>query len=118
MMNAADRSYQSVAYISNSNYVRIRYEGTSGSTGATPGSSTCIYEAVFLNPANYSGVPLVEFRFGSWANTGGITGIYSTTALLSTTGTFAPAANTAVVLVGNSTGVTWTVNANSYLTGV
>jgi hypothetical protein len=118
MMNAGDRSYQSVAYISTANYVRIRYEGTGNAAGAAVGASTSIYEAVFLNPSNFGGVPLVEFRFGAWANTGGVTGIYSSSAALTKTGTFSPAANTSVVLYGNSTGITWTANANSYLTGV
>lgn len=118
MMNAADRSYQSVAYLSTADYVKIRYEGTSTAGGAAVGSSTCIYEAVFINPTNTGSVPTVEFRFGRWANSGGVTGIYSSTAALTTTGTFAASANSSVVLQGNSTGVTWTSYASNYIYGI
>jgi hypothetical protein len=117
MMNAADRSYQSVAYLSTPNYVRVRYEGTATTSG-TPGASTSIYEVVFTNPANTKSLPTVEFRFGVWADVGGVTGIYSTSAALTTTGTFAPTLNSSVVLQGSSSGLTWTAYASSYLQGL
>lgn len=117
MMNAGDRSYQSVAYLSTANYVRIRYEGAAGTSG-TVGASTCIYEVVFINPTNTGSVPTVEFRFGSWANSGGVTGIYSSSAALTTTGTFAASGISSVVLQGNSTGVTWTSYPANYIYGI
>jgi len=117
MMNAADRSYQSVAYLSTANYVRVRYEGAAGTSG-TVGASTCIYEVVFMNPSYTGSLPTVEFRFGNWSNTLGVTGICSTTLALTTTGTFAPSGSTSVVLQGNSSGTTWTAYASNYISGI
>ena len=51
-------------------YTLIRYEGTS-STFGTVGASTCIYEIyLFVNG-------FVELRLGNWANTGFVSGHYS-----------------------------------------
>jgi hypothetical protein len=52
------------------NYTLIRFEGAS-STSGTVGASTSIYEIyLFVNG-------FVELRLGSWANTGGVSGHYS-----------------------------------------
>jgi len=116
MFNAADRSYQRVAYLSTANYVRIRFEGGSGTSG-TPGSSNVIYECNFFNSSQTSSVPVVEFLMGSNAAIGGgNSGIYSASALL-TGGTWTPAANQSYVFTGNSTGVTWTVSTAYYMAG-
>ena len=77
-LNAADRSFQRVAYINATDfsYVRIRYEGATGTSG-TPGSSTVIYEATFFRPANTGMRPTIEFLVGTQNSTGGIVGLYS-----------------------------------------
>lgn len=77
-------------------YTLIRYEGTSTTSG-TPGSSTCIYECYLFTNGQ------VELRIGSWANTGGVSGHYTSGG----TGTaFSPVANTSYVW--GASGVTTT----------
>ena len=115
MINAGDHSYQQVGYLSTSNYVRIRYEGGTGTVGNT-GASTCMYEMVFLNPSIFS-TPTIELRIGAWANPGGITGLCSSSAALSF-GTFVPAANQSYVFVGDSTGTNWTTYTGYYIAGI
>ena len=81
-------------------YTLIRYEGTSTTSG-TPGSSTSIYEIYLFTNGQ------VELRIGSWANTGGVSGHYTSTGL----GTaFSPAANTSYVW--SAIGTTATFYAN------
>lgn len=78
------------------NFTQIRYEGTSTVSG-TPGSSTCIYEIYLFTNGQ------VELRIGSWANTGGVSGHYTSGG----TGTaFSPVANTSYVW--SATGTTTT----------
>jgi len=115
MMNAADRSYQRVAYLSTSNYVRIRFEGGS-STSGTPGSSTVIYECTFFNPTQTSNLPTVEWIIGnSNATGGGISGIYSSSALLTS---WTPASLTSFVFqAGQSGGTSWSVYTSYYMSG-
>ena len=88
------------------NYTLIRYEGTSTTSG-TPGSSTCIYEIyLFVNG-------FVELRIGNWANTGGVSGHYTSGG----TGTsFSPVATTSFVWNASGTTTTFTTAA-TYVNG-
>lgn len=105
MLGAADNSYQRVSTItSGTSYTRIRYEGNA-STSGTVGTPGIILEITFFNPANYGGVPVIEILVGSNVRTGGVTGIATPSAFMLT---WTIAVNTAYVLVGNSTGTTWT----------
>ena len=114
MFNAADRGYQRVAYISTANYTRIRFEGSSGTSG-TLGASNVIYECNFFNSSQTDGVPKIEFLMGNNITIGsGTSGIYSTNALLTA---WAPAANQSYVFTGNSTGTIWTVSTGYYMAG-
>lgn len=88
------------------NYTLIRYEGASGTSG-TPGASTSIYEIyLFVNG-------FVELRIGNWANTGGVSGHYTSGG----TGTsFSPTATTS--FVWDASGTTTTFNsASTYQNG-
>jgi len=79
------------------NYTLIRYEGGS-TTFANPGSSNCIYE-IYLFVDGY-----VELRIGNWANTGGVSGHYTSGG----TGTsFSPAATTSYVWLATNTTTTF-----------
>lgn len=80
------------------NYTLIRYEGASGTFGIL-GASTCIYEIyLFVNS-------FVELRIGNWANTGGVSGHFTSGG----TGTsFSPVATTS--FVWNASGTTTTFN--------
>jgi hypothetical protein len=122
----ADNSWQRVSNIaSGTDYLRLRWEGTAATSG-TLGSPNMVYELTFFNPALTGGVPWLELLIGlqarSTTTAGIISGIYSTTALL-TGGNMGPfpnrgvAANQSYVLVGNSTGTTWTVNTGYYVGG-
>jgi hypothetical protein len=74
-----------------------------------------VYELTFFNPTQSGGSTLIELLVGSQARgtASTISGIYSSTAKLAG-GDLGPtnqgvAANQSYVLVGNSTGTTWTV---------
>jgi hypothetical protein len=123
---AADNSWQRVSIItSGTNYKRLRFEGTSGTSG-TPGSPNMVYELTFFNPILTNGENWLELLVGQQArgtnNASVISGIYSSTALLSG-GNLGPypnrgvTANQSYVLVGNSTGSSWTVNEGYYVAG-
>ena len=85
-----------------------------------------VYELTFFNPTLTGGVPWLELLIGlqnrGTSTAGIISGIYSTTTLL-TGGNMGPfpnrgvAANQSYVLVGNSTGTSWTVNTGYYVGG-
>lgn len=51
-------------------YTLIRYEGSTGTSG-TVGASNCIYE-IYIFTNGY-----VELRFGTWSNSGGVSGHYT-----------------------------------------
>ena len=110
---ATDNSWQRVSsFTSGTNYTRLRFEGTA-STGGTPGSPNIVYELTFFNPALTGAVPWLELLVGSQARVGGISGLYSSTSIL-TGGSFIAsnsnvAANQSYVMIGNSTGTSWTV---------
>lgn len=113
----ADNSWQRVSTIvSSTNYRRVRWEGTS-STSGTPGSPNMVYELTFFNPSLTDNNPWIELLVGVQArsnnNVGVISGLYSATAKL-TGGDLGPSnrgvtANQSYVMVGNSTGTSWTV---------
>lgn len=113
----ADNSWQRVSTIvSSTNYRRVRWEGTS-STSGTPGSPNMVYELTIFNPSLTDNNPWIELLVGVQArgnnNVGVISGLYSQTAKL-TGGDLGPSnrgvtANQSYVMVGNSTGTSWTV---------
>ena len=51
-------------------YTLIRYEGSTGTFGSV-GASNCIYE-IYIFTTGY-----VELRFGTWSNSGGVSGQYT-----------------------------------------
>lgn len=112
---SSDSSWQRVSiYESGTDYKRLRFEGTDG-TGGTPGSPTQVYEITFFNPALTGGNPWFELLVGlqGRGTTGAISGIYSSSALL-TGGGLGPtnqgvSPNESYVCVGDATGTTWTV---------
>ena len=108
-----DNSWQRVSsFTSGTNYKRLRWEGTAATSG-TPGSPNMVYELTFFNPVLTGGVPWLELLVGTQARVGGISGLYSSTAIL-TGGSFIAsnvnvAANQSYVMVGDATGTSWTV---------
>jgi len=122
MITAGDHSWQRVSSITDSvssRWVRYRFEGTSTTSG-TPGSPTQVYEVTFFSSTFTGGFPVVEILMGVRQNGTFLSGIYSSTALL-TGGTMASntglAANQSYVLVGNATGTSWTVYTGYYVGG-
>lgn len=83
MLQAGDRSYQRVGYqTDNSTFFKVRFEGTAATSG-TLGSPNFVYEITFFNPAYTPGNrTLIELIMGNMSATGGVTGLYTTTALL------------------------------------
>jgi hypothetical protein len=119
MFNAADRSFQRVAYLtSGTDYVRVRFEGGTG-TSATLGASPVIFEVTFFNPSKTNNLPTLEFLIGNnGAIGGGTSGIYSSSALL-TGGTWVPAATTSYVLQGTLPNANaWNIYTNYYISGL
>lgn len=122
---AADNSWQRVSRItSGTDYSRLRWEGTAATSG-TPGNPNMVYELTFFNPSLTSGNPWIELLVGVQArgnnNAGVISGLYSQTAKL-TGGDLGPSnrgvtANQSYVMVGNSTGTSWTVYTGYYVGG-
>lgn len=115
---AADNSWQRVSsFTSGTDYKRLRFEGTSGTSG-TPGSPNMVYELTFFNPSLTAGNPWIELLVGLQGrgnnSAGVISGLYSSGAKL-TGGDLGPypnrgvSANQSYVMVGNSTGTSWTV---------
>ena len=109
----ADNSWQRVSsFTSGTDYKRLRYEGTAATSGS-PGSPNMVYEITFFNPALTGNVPWLELLVGTQARVGGISGLYSSSAIL-TGGSFIAsnsnvAANQSYVMIGNSIGTSWTV---------
>jgi len=113
----ADNSWQRVSTIvSGTDYRRLRWEGRA-STSGTPGIPNMVYELTFFNPSLTGGNPWLELLVGVQArgnNTVGvISGLYGQAAKL-TGGDLGPSnrgvtANQSYVMVGNSTGTSWTV---------
>lgn len=109
----ADNSWQRVSsFTSGTSYKRLRWEGTA-STSGTPGSPNIVYELTFFNPSLTGNVPWLELLIGSQARAGGISGLYGLSSILSGGSFIASnsnvAANQSYVMIGNSTGTSWTV---------
>jgi len=112
-----DNSWQRVStFVSGTDYRRLRWEGTASTTG-TPGNPNMVYELTFFNPSLTGGNPWLELLVGVQArgnsNPAVISGLYSSSAKL-TGGDLGPSnrgvtANHSYVMVGNSTGTSWTV---------
>jgi hypothetical protein len=119
----ADNSWQRVSRIaSGTDYLRLRWEGTS-STSGTPGSPNMVYEITFFNSINTANVPVFELLIGrqNRGTTSAISGLYSNTALL-TGGSLGPtnrgvSANQSYVAVGDANGASWNVYTGYYLSG-
>ena len=113
----ADNSWQRVSsFTSGTDYKRLRWEGTAATSG-TPGNPNMVYELTFFNPSLTGNVPWLELLVGVQArgnsNPAIISGLYSQTAKLAG-GDLGPSnrgvtANQSYVMVGNSTGTSWTV---------
>ena len=109
----ADNSWQRVSsFTSGTDYTRLRWEGTNATSG-TPGSPTIVYELTFFNPTLTGAEPWMELLVGTQARVGGISGLYSSSAILTGGGFIASnvnvAANQSYVMVGDATGTSWTV---------
>jgi hypothetical protein len=111
----ADNSWQRVSsFTSGTDYKRLRWEGTA-STSGTPGNPNMVYELTFFNPSLTGNVPWLELLVGVQArgnNTAGIiSGLYNQTTKLADLGPSnrGVTANQSYVMVGNSTGTSWTV---------
>lgn len=113
-ISAADNSWQRVSTISSgTNFHRIRVEGTN-STSGTPGSPNLVYELTFFNPNLQSYQNWIELLVGVCVpRPGAISGIYGQRAQLSggqmVSANASVSANQSYVLIGNSTGDSWTV---------
>lgn len=112
---ATDNSWQRVSsFTSGTDYKRLRWEGTA-STSGTPGNPNMVYELTFFNPSLTDNVPWLELLVGVQArgnNTVGIiSGLYNQTTKLADLGPSnrGVTANQSYVMVGNSTGTSWTV---------
>jgi hypothetical protein len=108
-----DNSWQRVSsFTSGTNYTRLRWEGRAARSG-TPGSPNIVYELTFFNTTLTGSVPWMELLVGTQARVGGISGLYSSSAIL-TGGSFITsnlnvAANQSYVMVGDVAGTSWTV---------
>lgn len=122
----ADNSWQRVSTItSGTDYKRIRWEGTAATSG-TPGSPNMVYELTFFNPSLTGNVPWLELLVGNQtrgtSSAAVISGLYSSSAKL-TGGDLGPYPNRGVlglqsyVMVGSSTGSSWTVYTGYYVAG-
>lgn len=122
---AADNSWQRVSSItSGTDYKRLRFEGTA-STSGTPGAPNMVYELTIFNPSLTSNNQWIELLVGVQArgnnNAGVISGLYSSSAKL-TGGDLGPSnrgvtANQSYVMVGDTTGSSWTVYTGYYVGG-
>jgi alpha-tubulin suppressor-like RCC1 family protein len=113
-LGAADHSFQRVSYVSTSNFVRIRHEGTAATSG-TVGSPNIVLETTFFNPTLFGGSNYVEVRVGRHAGTAGALatfGIATASAYLAS-GTMQQYQS--YVFAGNSTGTTWTLYQGYYI---
>ncbi len=115
MLGAGDHSYQRCWQYEDpsGNYVRFRYEGTAATSG-TPGSPNIVYEFTFFNPANYSGSQVFEVLMGNNSASSSAPFLVANTSSSYASSTVDP--NTSYVFVGNSTGTSWTIYKNAYIT--
>lgn len=119
-----DNSWQRVSRIaSGTDYLRIRWEGTSATSGPL-GNPNMVYELTFFNPTNTANNSVFELLIGvqNRANVSGtISGICSNTAQLPG-GSFTPtnrgvAQYQSYVGVGDANGATWTVYTGYQIQG-
>ena len=118
----ADNFWQRVSRIaSGTDYLRIRWEGTSATSGPV-GNPNMVYELTFFNPANTANNSVFELLVGVQNRMNlGISGICSNTAQL-TGGSF-NALNRGVaqfqsyVGVGDANGASWTVHTGYHIQG-
>jgi hypothetical protein len=108
-----DRSFQRVytqtGTLGSLQYASVRYEGTNSTSGSV-GSSNIIAEITFFSPIESQ--QWVEIRFGT--NAGTVSNFMiasSSTAYATATST----ANSSWVLVGNSSGTSWTMTPDRYV---
>ena len=120
----ADNSWQRVSRIaSGTDYLRLRWEGTSATSGPVD-NPNMVYELTFFNPTNTGNTSVFELLVGvqNRANvTGTISGICSNTAQL-TGGSFTPtnrgvAQFQSYVGVGGANGNSWTVYTGYHIQG-
>ena len=109
--NSCQRVYSKTDTASDgSDIMRIRYEGTAGTSG-TLGSPNLVAEFAFFSPRP-DGAQWIELRVGNHSRTSGLFDIANaTTSYTSSTIT----ANSSWVFVGNSTGTSWTLTSNRYV---
>jgi len=118
----ADNSWQRVSRItSGTDYLRIRWEGSSSTSGVV-GNPNMVYELTFFNPTNTGNNSVFELLVGvqNRANVAGIiSGICSNTALLASlaTGNRGVAQYQSYVGVGDANGATWTVHTGYHIQG-
>lgn len=113
-LGSADNSYQRVSYYSfNADYFRIRYEGTSGTSG-TVGNPNIVYEVTHFNPNKTNGNNVIEVLVGKHGRTTGLFGSANTTNYWAS-GTIA--ANQSYVFVGSATGNNHTIYSGYYMSG-
>ncbi len=115
LLGAGDHSYQRLWTLTNPSYdyARFRYEGTAATSG-TPGSPTIVYEFTIFNPANYSGSQVIEVLMGNNSASSSAPFLVANTSSSYASSTVDP--NTSYVFVGNSTGTSWTIYKNAYIT--
>jgi hypothetical protein len=110
-LGSMDGSFQRVYTQTAAGYSRLRIEGSENREVTQPGNSDRITEVTFWKPTNSE--QMIEIR------TGGFTGSSEPFMIASTSTAYASAttlgANQSWVFVGNSTGTSWTLYANSYV---
>ena len=112
-LGSADNSYQRIfTYNYGTDYKTIRYEGTA-STSGTLNAPNIVLEITFFNPAAMGGKNVIELLVGQHGRTSGAFGIASASAYYASS---TIAANTSYVFEGNSTGTSWTLTSNKYVT--
>ncbi len=113
---ASDNSYQRVSYYSTTKYVRIRYEGTS-STSGTVGSPSIVVELTIFNPTyTKDNVTIIEMLVGNHGRTSGVSNISNATGTTSVSYTIAP--STSYVFLGDSNGNNFQVFSGAQATNV
>lgn len=111
---SADNSYQRVSYIAyGTDYVRIRYEGTAGTSG-TVGNPNIVYEVTHFNPSTFGGNNVIEILVGKHSRTGGLFGAANATTFSVSSSI---AANQSYVFVGSATGNNHVLYTGSHVAG-
>ena len=115
MFGSGDRSWQRLYTQTGSGYARLRWEGHSASSGATPGASTRIVEVTFWQS---DGVfQFIEVRTGNFASPGSTQPFMVASASTAYASATTLGANQSWVFIGNADGTSWTLLANSSVIG-